>query len=246
PLTIGRPAATLPTTPSRSHGCSRKRAQTCSTCRRGRRRAKHARCMAACTRRRLRTAFATKSASRRWRWALSSNLTMSTAFSWPDAPIFARWRDLIWLTRTGHCMPPRSSATATSVGRFSILPAKYSLSAIWPARRRWPPRPQRSVDERRGAVPRRELLPLCGQRAERSGGSRRRGGPQMSKTPLLDPESRLSDNHHESLRLWMRLFTCTLLIERRIRAKLRDEFAISLPRFDLMAQLERNPRGLRM
>ena len=68
----------------------------------------------------------------------------------------------------------------------------------------------------------------------------------MSKTPLLDPESRLSDNHHESLRLWMRLFTCTLLIERRIRAKLRDEFAISLPRFDLMAQLERNPRGLRM
>ena len=68
----------------------------------------------------------------------------------------------------------------------------------------------------------------------------------MSKTPLLDPESRLSDNHHASLRLWMRLFTCTLLIERRVRAKLRDEFAISLPRFDLMAQLERNPRGLRM
>ena len=69
---------------------------------------------------------------------------------------------------------------------------------------------------------------------------------RLRKTPLHDPESRLSNNHHESLRLWMRLFTCTLLIERRVRAKLRDEFAISLPRFDLMAQLERNPRGLRM
>jgi DNA-binding MarR family transcriptional regulator len=68
----------------------------------------------------------------------------------------------------------------------------------------------------------------------------------MSKTPVHDPESRLSDDHHASLRLWMRLFTCTLLIERGVRAKLRDEFAISLPRFDLMAQLERNPRGLRM
>jgi DNA-binding MarR family transcriptional regulator len=61
-----------------------------------------------------------------------------------------------------------------------------------------------------------------------------------------DHESRLSDAHHESLRLWLRLLTCTTLIEQRVRAKLRDRFAISLPRFDLMAQLERNPQGLRM
>ena len=62
----------------------------------------------------------------------------------------------------------------------------------------------------------------------------------------IDPESRLHDDHHESLRLWLRLFTCTLLIERGIRARLRDEFATTLPRFDLMAQLERHPSGLRM
>lgn len=61
-----------------------------------------------------------------------------------------------------------------------------------------------------------------------------------------DAESRVSEAHHESLRLWLRLFTCTLLIERRVRAKLRDDFAISLPRFDLMAQLQRFPRGLKM
>jgi DNA-binding MarR family transcriptional regulator len=61
-----------------------------------------------------------------------------------------------------------------------------------------------------------------------------------------DPESRLHDDHHDALRLWLRLLTCTLLIERRIRARLRQRFAMTLPRFDLMAQLERNPQGLKM
>jgi len=61
-----------------------------------------------------------------------------------------------------------------------------------------------------------------------------------------DHESRLSEEHHESLRLWLRLLTCTMLIEQRVRSGLRERFAISLPRFDLMAQLERNPQGLRM
>ena len=61
-----------------------------------------------------------------------------------------------------------------------------------------------------------------------------------------DRESRLADDHHESLRLWLRLLTCTLMIERRVRANLRERFAITLPRFDLMAQLERHPQGLRM
>ncbi len=65
-----------------------------------------------------------------------------------------------------------------------------------------------------------------------------------------DPETRLldahHDAHHESLRLWLRLLTCTLTIERGIRSRLRERFAMTLPRFDLMAQLERNPLGLKM
>ncbi|MFO1317199.1 MAG: MarR family transcriptional regulator [Burkholderiales bacterium] len=61
-----------------------------------------------------------------------------------------------------------------------------------------------------------------------------------------DLESRASDTHHDSLRLWLRLLTCATLIERRVRANLRERFAITLPRFDLMAQLERHPEGLRM
>ncbi len=61
-----------------------------------------------------------------------------------------------------------------------------------------------------------------------------------------DPETRAHDEHHESLKLWLRLLTCTLLIERRIRGRLRERFAMTLPRFDLMAQLERNPSGLKI
>ncbi len=61
-----------------------------------------------------------------------------------------------------------------------------------------------------------------------------------------DQETRVSDDHHESLRLWLRLLTCTLMIERRVRAELRERFSITLPRFDLMAQLDRHPLGLRM
>jgi DNA-binding MarR family transcriptional regulator len=61
-----------------------------------------------------------------------------------------------------------------------------------------------------------------------------------------DPETRVSADHHDALRLWLRLLTCTLMIEREIRARLRERFAITLPRFDLLAQLERHPHGLRM
>ena len=66
------------------------------------------------------------------------------------------------------------------------------------------------------------------------------------RAPAADHETRLSDTHHESLRLWLRLLTCTTLIERRIRTRLRAAFDISLSRFDLMAQLERHPQGIRM
>ena len=66
------------------------------------------------------------------------------------------------------------------------------------------------------------------------------------ESSAIDPESRLTDDHHDSLRLWLRLLTCTSLIERRIRVALRERFAMTLPRFDLMAQLERSPDGLKM
>jgi DNA-binding MarR family transcriptional regulator len=62
----------------------------------------------------------------------------------------------------------------------------------------------------------------------------------------LGMDSRLNDDHHESLRLWLRLLTCTHLIEAHVRKGLAKEFKTTLPRFDLMAQLERAPHGLQM
>jgi DNA-binding MarR family transcriptional regulator len=59
-------------------------------------------------------------------------------------------------------------------------------------------------------------------------------------------DTRLNDDHHESLRLWLRLLTCTHLIETHVRKSLAKEFKTTLPRFDLMAQLERAPQGLQM
>jgi DNA-binding MarR family transcriptional regulator len=62
----------------------------------------------------------------------------------------------------------------------------------------------------------------------------------------LGMDTRLTDDHHESLRLWLRLLTCTHLVETHVRKALAKQFKTTLPRFDLMAQLERAPQGLQM
>ena len=54
------------------------------------------------------------------------------------------------------------------------------------------------------------------------------------------------DHERTSLRLWLQLLACTALIERHVRERLRDRFDITLPRFDMMAQLDREPKGLKM
>ena len=63
---------------------------------------------------------------------------------------------------------------------------------------------------------------------------------------VLDLSSRLTQDHHQSLKLWLRMLSCTVRIENEIRTRMRATFDITLPRFDLMAQLERHPEGLRM
>ena len=64
--------------------------------------------------------------------------------------------------------------------------------------------------------------------------------------PHPDTESRVHDDHHDSIRLWLRMLACTNLIEGQVRSRLRSEFSITLPRFDLMSQLERMPEGMKM
>jgi DNA-binding MarR family transcriptional regulator len=42
-----------------------------------------------------------------------------------------------------------------------------------------------------------------------------------------------------SLRLWLRLLTCSTTIERRVSQRFRDEFDSTLPRFDMLSALDR-------
>jgi DNA-binding MarR family transcriptional regulator len=62
----------------------------------------------------------------------------------------------------------------------------------------------------------------------------------------VDRESALVSDDKLELKLWLRLLTCANLIEGEVRARLRAAFATTLPRFDLLAQLDRAPGGLTM
>ena len=62
----------------------------------------------------------------------------------------------------------------------------------------------------------------------------------------MDMEARGHSEHPEALRLWLRMLTLTQLVEKQVRTQLREQWATTLPRFDLMAQLERSPGGLKM
>lgn len=64
---------------------------------------------------------------------------------------------------------------------------------------------------------------------------------------ILDSETKaveLPEDHGDEIRLWLRLLTCTTLIEGEVRGRLRERFDVTLPRFDLMAQLDKVPDGM--
>jgi DNA-binding MarR family transcriptional regulator len=68
--------------------------------------------------------------------------------------------------------------------------------------------------------------------------------------PSSDTHDLRADTHDEPeqrvLRLWLRLLSCTTLIENKVSSRLRSEFETTLPRFDLMAQLARSQDGVNM
>lgn len=65
-------------------------------------------------------------------------------------------------------------------------------------------------------------------------------------TPLIDRESALASDTKLELKVWLRLLTCTTLIEREVRQNLREQFDTTIARFDLLSQLDRAPKGLTM
>jgi DNA-binding MarR family transcriptional regulator len=69
----------------------------------------------------------------------------------------------------------------------------------------------------------------------------------MEEAIPLDAETKVAErphDHKDELRLWLRLFTTKEVIETEVRRRLRDDFGVTLPRFDLLAQLDRTPRGM--
>ncbi len=67
------------------------------------------------------------------------------------------------------------------------------------------------------------------------------------RAPPIDRETTAAlrpADHKAELRLWLRLLTCATLIESGVRKRLRESFDVTLPRFDLMAQLDKTPAGL--
>ncbi len=62
----------------------------------------------------------------------------------------------------------------------------------------------------------------------------------------IGKEARAASDDHLTIKTWLRLLACSTQIEQAIRAKLRQHFATTLPRFDYLAQLDRHPAGLPM
>lgn len=74
---------------------------------------------------------------------------------------------------------------------------------------------------------------------------------RTTRKPLLDHdaighEGRVASDDHQSLKIWLRLLSCSTQIETTIRKRLRQEAGITLARFDFLAQLHRYPDGLTM
>jgi DNA-binding MarR family transcriptional regulator len=70
-----------------------------------------------------------------------------------------------------------------------------------------------------------------------------------SITPLRekhDGEPGGDVGQHEAVRLWLRLLSCTMVVEKRIKRGLADQFQTTLPRFDILAALDRAETGLSM
>lgn len=64
--------------------------------------------------------------------------------------------------------------------------------------------------------------------------------PPASSRNAADAEA----EYRSQTRLWLRLLACTTLIEGELRRRFREEYDFTMPRFDVLAQLDREPSGL--
>ncbi len=68
----------------------------------------------------------------------------------------------------------------------------------------------------------------------------------MSKVDILSKRVGGVQSTKELLRLWLRALAFTNMVEQRVRTRLRADFDVTLPRFDVMAALYDAAEGLSM
>ena len=68
----------------------------------------------------------------------------------------------------------------------------------------------------------------------------------LKNHPSLREKLGVAPHSKQSLRLWLRLLSTTMVIEKTIRARLAKRFATTLPRFDILSALARKGDGLLM
>ena len=68
----------------------------------------------------------------------------------------------------------------------------------------------------------------------------------MNQDSLSQEVSGQENTSKDRLRLWLRVLKATRTVESAIRENLRQEFATTLPRFDVMAALTQHDEGLKM
>ncbi|MDH3441202.1 MAG: MarR family transcriptional regulator [Gammaproteobacteria bacterium] len=55
-----------------------------------------------------------------------------------------------------------------------------------------------------------------------------------------------SPRSKEAIRTWLRLLSCEMVIEQRLRSMFRKDFSVTLPQFDVLSELERAGRKMTM
>jgi DNA-binding MarR family transcriptional regulator len=68
----------------------------------------------------------------------------------------------------------------------------------------------------------------------------------MSVATKTRPRGAAPSLSKQRLRLWLRLLRATRAIEAELRERLRVQFSLTLPQFDVMAALVRKPEGITM
>jgi DNA-binding MarR family transcriptional regulator len=68
----------------------------------------------------------------------------------------------------------------------------------------------------------------------------------MNVAVKLKPKVAVPSLSKQRLRLWIRILRAARAIEAEVRERLRVNFSVTLPQFDVMAALERKPDGMTM